>query len=504
MSWQTAALRVILLACLLGLLLPPPPAVADPLEEPPADGRFFRLPTGADDENTLLFSVIDDREARFWSEFERLGGLEGVGYPISQRFIWDGFPTQAFQKMVLQWRAGDGRVTAVNVVDLLHERGLDGWLLTERATPLPADWSSDAGLAWPDVMAAHLELLTDPDIRASYFAVEDPVTVYGLPMAPIQDQGNVLVLRAQRGILQKWLVDVPWAKVGQVTVANSGDLAKESGLLPESALASVEPMTLLSLDATPAPATGAEPRSADLPSQRVAPSHADGRRWRVVLDPGHGGPETGSVRKFANGAVLAEKSANLQIALRTAELLRAAGVDVRLTRDTDRQVNDPAVDRNGDGKASLADDLQTRVLIANDFAADVFVSIHNNGHADRSASGTEVYYSAVRPHSGPNKTLANSLNRRIVESIRRAGYPVRDRGIRTDASVSRGGSFAVLGPASARIPQPSRMPAALSESLFVTNDVDGAWLAKPEMLAAIAAGHAEGIIDFFEWLEQNG
>ncbi|HEX2172453.1 MAG TPA: hypothetical protein VHL09_08405, partial [Dehalococcoidia bacterium] len=70
----------------------------------------------------------------------------------------------------------------------------------------------------------------------AYFAVADPVTIYGLPMAPVQDMGNVLVLRAQRGILQKWLVDVPWARAGQVTVANSGDVAKEAGLLPAEAL----------------------------------------------------------------------------------------------------------------------------------------------------------------------------------------------------------------------------------------------------------------------------
>ena len=138
--------------------------------------------------------------------------------------------------MVFQWRADEGRVYAINVVDLMHERGLDPWLLTVRATPAIADWSSDAGRSWPDIVAAHQALLTDPDIQAAYFAVGDPVTLYGLPMVPIQDMGNVLVLRAQRGILQKWLTDVPWAAAGQVTVANSGDVAKEAGLLPAAAL----------------------------------------------------------------------------------------------------------------------------------------------------------------------------------------------------------------------------------------------------------------------------
>ena len=182
------------------------------------------------------FAVTDEAGVQFWSEFRRLGGVSGVGYPISQRFVWDGFVSQAFQKMVFQWRPEVGRIYAINVIDLMHERGLDGWLQVVRANPPIADWSSDRGRSWPQIVAAHQALLTDPEIRETYFAVDDPVTLYGLPMAPIQNMGNVLVLRMQRGIIQKWLVDVPWARAGQVTVANSGDVAKEAGLLPTGAL----------------------------------------------------------------------------------------------------------------------------------------------------------------------------------------------------------------------------------------------------------------------------
>ena len=83
---------------------------------------------------------------------------------------------------------------------------------------------------WPSL--SQQALLTDPGIRSTYFAVADPITIYGLPMAPLLERDGVLVLRAQRGIIQKWLVDAPWARVGQVTVANAGDLAKEANLFP--------------------------------------------------------------------------------------------------------------------------------------------------------------------------------------------------------------------------------------------------------------------------------
>jgi hypothetical protein len=55
-------------------------------------------------------------------------------------------------------------------------------------------------------------------------------------MAPPQDMGGVIVLRAQRKVYQQWLGDRPWARAGEVTVANGGDLAKEGGLLPPAAI----------------------------------------------------------------------------------------------------------------------------------------------------------------------------------------------------------------------------------------------------------------------------
>ena len=46
-----------------------------------------------------------------------------LGYPISRRFLWDGFPSQAFQKAVLQWQPGRGTFF-VNVFDRLSPSGV--------------------------------------------------------------------------------------------------------------------------------------------------------------------------------------------------------------------------------------------------------------------------------------------------------------------------------------------------------------------------------------------
>lgn len=213
---------------------PPPTVTYDgPAEFGVENGYFF---TQTAPEPGHGYAVTNHDGVPFWDEFQRLGGVAGVGYPISNRFEWNGLQTQAFQKMILQWQPEPGGMAAVNVMDVLHDREMDQWLFDMYGVPAMADWSSDAGQPWPRVAAAHLDLLTDPAIRAAYEGVEDPLALYGLPMAPPAQSGDALMLRTQRTVLQKWLNDTPWATAGQVTTANSGDIAKDAGLLPAEAL----------------------------------------------------------------------------------------------------------------------------------------------------------------------------------------------------------------------------------------------------------------------------
>src|SRR5215212_7489207 len=83
------------------------------------------------------------------------------------------------------------------------------------------------------------------------------------------------------------------------------------------------------------------------------PVAAKTARPLVMLDPGHGGAETGAVGP--NG--LREKDVNLAIAKRVAALLPAA-YRVRLTRSGDRRVNSAGRDLDGNGVVNNDDDLQ--------------------------------------------------------------------------------------------------------------------------------------------------
>lgn len=92
---------------------------------------------------------------------------------------------------------------------------------------------------------------------------------------------------------------------------------------------------------------------------------------KVVIDAGHGGHDPGAIGRTG----LREKDVNLDIAKRLANRLKADGIEVIMTRNSDRFIP-----------------LGTRVNIANNSKADLFISIHSNASRTRSLYGFEVYY----------------------------------------------------------------------------------------------------------------
>lgn len=99
-----------------------------------------------------------------------------------------------------------------------------------------------------------------------------------------------------------------------------------------------------------------------------------------VLDPGHGGSETGA--QGPNGSL--EKALNLRVAEIVEWYLEEAGFSVLLTRRDDIRIP-----------------LRSRAEIANALEPLAFVSIHHNGGATRRQSepGTELFVDAGNPES---------------------------------------------------------------------------------------------------------
>lgn len=220
----------------------PPPDTSQPVPPKPSGAADWAIPGGRfftqAAEGRGGFRVVDDAQARLWTEWQRLGGLQTVGYPISRRYMQDGFVTQAFQKLVLQWRPDAGRAWPVNVFDELSRAGHDTSLREQAQTPHPLGSDFDSpGAAWGQVVAGRQALLDSyPALRRRYFSVSDPLTVFGLPTSRVEDMGNHYAIRTQRAVFQQWKEAVPWAAAGEVTIANGGSLAQRLGWLPTDAL----------------------------------------------------------------------------------------------------------------------------------------------------------------------------------------------------------------------------------------------------------------------------
>ncbi|GIW06538.1 MAG: hypothetical protein KatS3mg060_1343 [Dehalococcoidia bacterium] len=227
-------------------------ASAQGREDFPVEGGWFYTQTRGGQPAGYGYAVVDIAGVPMWTAFRELGGVDRLGYPISHRFIWDGFPAQAFEGGVLHWRADVGVVQIVNVLDWLGQQGFDNWLAATYGAAPSLDWRDDVLYNWEFVKARHFALLDgSPRIREAYFGIgADPVTYYGLPQSAVNN-GQTFVVRTQRAIFQEWRQDVPWARAGTVFVIDGGEILKEAGIIPANAQAPLLPGPALSLAGFP-------------------------------------------------------------------------------------------------------------------------------------------------------------------------------------------------------------------------------------------------------------
>jgi hypothetical protein len=237
------------------------------------------------------YTVTDSNGVPFWSYFSDRGGPSVLGYPVSRRFLWDGYVCQATQRAIMQWNPTTNQVQLVNVFDQLSSIGKDSWLATMHLAPPTqvTDGEVQAGAQpLPFLLLAHFRfgwLYQDPSIFQRYFDTSDHYAIYGLPTSSIQDMGPYWAARFQRVVMYHWKTPMPWADSQGVAIGLAGDLFKELGGIPASALQledmhAPDPGTNLpSIVSPPAVKAGANPSASggmivSRPSSATAPSPA--------------------------------------------------------------------------------------------------------------------------------------------------------------------------------------------------------------------------------------
>ncbi len=181
----------------------------------------------------------------------------------------------------------------------------------------------------------------------------------------------------------------------------------------------------------------------------------------VILDPGHGGIDTGAVK---NG--LSEKNITLDVSKRLKTKLESKGAKVYLTRSTDTYSTP-----------------ESRAAFARKVSADIFVSIHVNSNPATYVNGLETYYNdivyknAVNPYPKHSKSLAVDIQNATVPTTK-----LKNDGIKED-------EFIVL--------RNNSIPSVLVELGFISNSKDSTLLKSASFRDHSALGISNGISNYF-------
>ena len=196
---------------------------------------------------------------------------------------------------------------------------------------------------------------------------------------------------------------------------------------------------------------------------------ADGNNIKIIVDAGHGAPDGGAVG--VSGII--EKDINLAIAMKLREILEGKDYNVIMTRMGDKGIYDNESDTIRQKKRS---DMKSRLAIMSNSKADLFVSIHMNSFANKSANGLNIFYSSNHKEI---KNLAEKIQIRIADLTGAATHAVKT----ADESL-----FLMKNPP---------IPSILAECGFLSNPEEEKKLADEEYQAKLAWAIAEAIEEYY-------
>lgn len=188
------------------------------------------------------------------------------------------------------------------------------------------------------------------------------------------------------------------------------------------------------------------------------------RKTRVLIDPGH--PAKNKLGAIHEGVFEAEL--NLQVAIRFADKLTAAGFAVRYTRKTFMPV-----------------ELSDRVHIEHLIEPDIYVSLHCNSFSSPGVHGLEVFTSI-------GKTDADLAATFVCESLIEEFPESRFRSDLSDGDLDKEEHFYVL--------DKTRCPAMLVEMGYLSNAEERTKLVDPEYQERMAEAMCRGLIKWRETL----
>ena len=257
--------------------------------------------------------------------------------------------------------------------------------------------------------------------------------------------------------------------------------------------ASIPPVPV-SLEPVPMPKTALPTSAGDRTMTRMLGL----KIGRIVLDPGHGGHDTGTVGPGG----LMEKDLVLQVAKELQKLLEdKLGAQVILTRTDDTFIS-----------------LEERTLIANQQQADLFVSIHANSSPARNVSGVETYFldfartDTAREVAARENATSDRNIRDLQDLVQKIALADKQKESRELASIIQKNLFSgarKIIPASQNrgvrsapfvVLIGAHMPSVLAEVSFLSNPTDERLLKKEVSRQSLATALFHGIEGYMKSL----
>jgi len=202
-------------------------------------------------------------------------------------------------------------------------------------------------------------------------------------------------------------------------------------------------------------------------NSKNASDKEDGNQKTILLDPGHGGIDPGKVSVTGTN----EKQINLEIAVKTREKLEKAGYKVVMTRE-----DDAGLYKDSDSNKKTAD-MKRRCLMAEEYKADILVSIHQNSYQSEGVKGAQVFYYS---HSDEGEKLAKA----IQKSFQAIVSPDNGREAKANDSY-----YILLN---------VKCPAVIAECGFLSNYEEAELLEKEEYQEKVAEAICKGIEEYFQ------
>lgn len=178
---------------------------------------------------------------------------------------------------------------------------------------------------------------------------------------------------------------------------------------------------------------------------------------KVVLDPGHGGTDTGAI----GGGLVYEKNLNLEVAKLVEEKLKKKNVKVYMTRDKDEFIS-----------------LENRTIFSNEISPDIYVSIHTNSTVQNVTYGLETHY-----YKDDSLELANTIHSTFASEKNLKTWGTKNRGVLKSR-------FYVINHTEA--------PAVLVEMGFISNQAEREKLITKQRQEEIATSIANGILEYLK------